>query len=65
MVDSILDFLGEYLGAKTSSLYIKNENGKLVYERELKNGSSPTSYGLLVAETMNINQRVLSYAKKI
>ena len=44
---------------------IKEENGKLIYDRELKDGCSPTNYGLLVAKMMNIHPRVLARANKI
>ena len=61
----IFDYLDEYNNILIKHISIKKENGKLIYDRKLKNGPSPSDYGLLVAEAMNIEQRVIEKARKV
>ena len=44
---------------------IKNDNGKLIYDRELKDGPCPPLYGLMVAELLGIGLGILSEAQKV
>jgi len=42
-----------------------NNPRKLIYSRKLKEGSGPASYGILVADAMNIDNEFVSRAKEI
>jgi DNA mismatch repair protein MutS len=61
----IFEFITDINNILIKHISIKEEDGKLIYDRELKDGPSPTNYGLMVAKAMGINIRVLSNAEKI
>ena len=61
----IFNYVGDLDNVSIKHISIKEENGILKYDRELKDGPSPTSYGLLVAKMMDIHPRVLAQAEKV
>ena len=53
---------------KSYHLLVENDPDnprKLIYNRKLKSGSGPSSYGILVADTMNIDSEFITRAKEI
>ena len=61
----IFDYISDINNILIKHISIKYEDGKLKYERELKDGPSPTNYGLLVAEAQKIPLRLISRAENI
>ena len=44
---------------------IQKKDGTLIYNRKLKDGPSPNNYGIMVAQAMKINLKIISRANKI
>ena len=61
----IFDYISDLDNVLIKHISIKCENGKLIYDRNLVDGPSPTNYGLMVAEVMGIDIKVLSRAEKV
>lgn len=61
----IFDFTKELDNVLIKHISIKEENNVLIYDRELKDGKSPTDYGLMVAKNMGVSERVMAQALKI
>jgi len=61
----IFEYVEDFDNVLIKHISIKEEGGKLIYDRELQDGNSPTSYGLMVAEMMGINPRVIANAQNI
>ena len=61
----IFEFIENYNNILIKHISIKQVDGKLVYDREFKDGPCPPIYGLMVAELLGIDMGVLSTAQKV
>ncbi|AUF82335.1 DNA mismatch repair ATPase MutS subfamily 7 [Tetraselmis virus 1] len=52
----------EYLDVQIKHLSVSNEDGNLVYERKLKDGSGECNYGVTVCRALNMPQKFIEYA---